>query len=72
MLIAVLVMAAVHFLLPISMIAPALWKLLGIIPLAVGLAVNRIADRAFHKANTSVNPSEQSTESVTEGIFGIT
>jgi len=72
LLIAMLAMVAVHFIFPMVMIIPSPWNLLGIIPLVSGIAANLIADRAFHDANTTVKPFEESTGLVTDGIFKIT
>ena len=52
-------------------IIPPLWNLLGMIPLALGVVVNLIADQAFHKANTTVKPFKESTALITEGAFRI-
>ena len=71
LLIAMLAMVGVHFLLPLAMIVPVPWNLLGIIPIALGIAINLIADKAFHNAKTTVKPFEESTELVTDGIFRI-
>jgi hypothetical protein len=54
-------MLALHFLLPLTRVIPSPWNLLGIIPLAGGIALNIIADNAFRKAETTVKPFEQST-----------
>ena len=70
--VSILVMAALHFLFPISKIIPFPWNLLGAIPFALGLAANLIADRAFKKHKTIVNPFETSTVLITCGIFRIT
>jgi protein-S-isoprenylcysteine O-methyltransferase Ste14 len=64
-------MIAIHFLFPVAIIIPPLWNLLGIIPLALGVVINLVADRAFHKANTTVKPFEESSVLVTEGAFRI-
>jgi len=71
LLIAIVVMVALHFLFPVARIIPPLWNLLGIIPLALGVIINLIADRAFHKVNTTVKPFKESTALITEGVFRI-
>ncbi|HEY72322.1 MAG: hypothetical protein DRJ03_15615 [Chloroflexi bacterium] len=71
LLIAIVVMVALHFSFPVARIIPPLWNLLGIIPLALGVIINLIADQAFHKANTTVKPFKESTTLVTEGVFRI-
>jgi protein-S-isoprenylcysteine O-methyltransferase Ste14 len=72
MLIAMLAILALHFLLPVSLIVPPRWNLLGLIPIALGVALNLVADGAFHKAATTVRPSEESSSLLTTGAFGIT
>jgi protein-S-isoprenylcysteine O-methyltransferase Ste14 len=61
-----------HLLLPGATIVPRPWNLLGIVPLAVGVAFNLIADRAFHAAHTTVRPFEASSALVTSGVFRVT
>jgi protein-S-isoprenylcysteine O-methyltransferase Ste14 len=69
LLIALVVMVALHFVFPAYQIIPTPWKLLGIFPLVLGVAVNVVADGLFHKANTTVKPGEESTVLVTTGPF---
>ena len=71
LLIAIIVMIAIHFLFPVVMIIPLLWNLSGIVPLALGVIINLIADQAFHKANTTVKPFKASTALITEGVFRV-
>ena len=71
LLIAILAVIAIHFLFPVAMIIPPVWNLVGIIPLVLGVVINLVADGAFHKANTTVKPFEESTALVTDGIFKI-
>ena len=72
LLVAIVLMLALHFLLPVYKIVPIPWKILGVIPLACGIALNLIADRAFHRAQTTVKPFEQSTAFITTGVFRTT
>ena len=69
LLIAMIVMIAIHFLFPAALIIPPLWNLLGLIPLIAGVAINLMADQAFHKASTTVKPFEESSVLVTDGVF---
>lgn len=62
-------MAALHILLPLGQIVEAAWRLLGSLPLALGVALNLAADRAFKQADTTVKPGETSTALVTTGVF---
>jgi len=61
------VMVALHFLLPVSKIIPFYWNLLGIIPFLLGLIINLIADNDFKKHETTVKPFKKSTSLVTRG-----
>lgn len=69
--VSILIMVALHFLLPILKIIPFPWNLLGAIPVALGLASSLIADEAFKKHYTTVRPFEQPTTLITSGVFRI-
>jgi len=69
---AILLMLAMHFLLPVASCIPPLWNLLGILPVAVGVAINLAADGAFRNAGTAVKPFEESSVLVTDGVFRVT
>lgn len=71
LLIAIVVMAAFHFVLPMTQIIPGLWRLIGLLPLASGIGLNFTADKALHQANTTVKPFEASTTLITNGVFQI-
>ena len=71
LLIAMLVLFAIHFLFPGKVIIPPLWNLLGIIPLGIGVAINLAADSAFHKTGTTVKPFQESSALLTSGAFRI-
>jgi len=68
---AIVLMIALHFLLPVSKILRFPWNLLGLVPLVVGAILNLIADRDFKRAGTTVKPYEKSTTLVTSGVFRI-
>jgi protein-S-isoprenylcysteine O-methyltransferase Ste14 len=70
-LIALLVMLVFHFAFPGIMLIPLPWNLLGLIPLVLGLALNIIADGAFHRAGTTVKPFQESTTLLTGGAYAI-
>src|SRR5271165_3642927 len=72
LLIAMVAMVILHFLVPVTLIIPAPWNLLGVLPVALGIALNLIADGLFHKANTTVKPGEESAVLVTKGPFYFT
>jgi protein-S-isoprenylcysteine O-methyltransferase Ste14 len=69
LLVAIIVVIALNFLLPIMVVIPTSWVFLGILPLIVGLAINIRADRAFHLAGTAVCPFEASSALVTDGPY---
>ena len=71
LLIAMLLMVALHFVMPIASIIPPLWNLLGLIPLALGVALNLSADRVFHRARTTVKPFDMPATLVNWGVFRI-
>ncbi len=69
LLISILAMVALHFLFPVVTLIPLPWRLLGLIPLALGLALNFSADKAFQRTKTTVKPFEESTVLITDGVF---
>ena len=71
LLVAIVLMLVLHFLLPVYKIIPIPWNILGIVPLACGIALNLVADRAFHQAQTTVKPFEESSALITTGVFRI-
>jgi len=58
-------------LLPVTTIIPLPWNVIGIVPLALGIAINIVADNALHKASTTVKPFEESSALVTSGAYRI-
>jgi len=69
--VAMAIMLALHFLFPLTKIIPWPWSLLGVIPLAWGIALNLFADNAFRQAKTTVKPFEESAALLTSGVFRI-
>lgn len=69
LLVALVVMIALHFIFPLTRIIPLPWNILGFAPLILGIAINIVADNAFKKANTTVKPFEESTALLTNGAF---
>jgi len=69
LLFAILLMLALHFLFPGTILVPMPWNLLGLAPLVGGIVINLMADSAFHKAGTTVKPFQESTALVTDGVF---
>ena len=66
---AVTLMLGIHFLLPITKIVPGFWRLLGILPLGLGLAISYAAEKQFLQAGTTVNPFKESSWLVTDGLY---
>ena len=72
LLVAIVLILVLHFLLPVYKIVPMPWNILGVVPLACGIALNLVADKAFHQAQTTVKPFEESAALITTGVFRIT
>jgi protein-S-isoprenylcysteine O-methyltransferase Ste14 len=68
---ALVVMATLHFALPVYRYWTLPVSLLGVVPLTLGIALNLSADQAFTKHNTTVKPFEQSSALVTGFPFSI-
>ena len=68
-LIAVLLILALHFILPVTQIVPGFWRLLGLLPLGLGLWISFAAEKQFRQAGTTVQPFEESTDLVTNGWY---
>ena len=66
---AFIAMFALHFIAPLAMIVPGYWRLIGLLPLIVGVAVDIIADRAFQRARTTIKPFEESSALVVDGFY---
>ena len=62
-------MVLLQFFFPVYQLVPYPWNASGIIPLALGVILNIVADRAFKKTGTTVKPFEISTTLVTSGAF---
>ncbi len=72
LLIALFLMLILHFALPLHTLVALPWNLSGLLPLALGIAINLIADGAFHQAHTTVKPFRESSALITEGVFAFT
>ena len=68
---AIVLMAVLHFALPVAAVIGYPWNLLGVAPLALGIALNLVADTAFKRHGTTVKPFEESTALITTGVFRI-
>ncbi|MDF7824413.1 isoprenylcysteine carboxylmethyltransferase family protein [Pontiellaceae bacterium B12227] len=67
----IVIMTVLHFLLPLRNPISFPWRLLALAPLAAGIILNLLADRAFRIHGTSVKPFERSSTLVTAGVFRI-
>jgi protein-S-isoprenylcysteine O-methyltransferase Ste14 len=65
----IVLMVALHFLAPAARLIPSPWNFLGVIPLAVGIVINIVADTAFRRAGTTVKPFQASTSLLTTGVY---
>jgi protein-S-isoprenylcysteine O-methyltransferase Ste14 len=71
MLIALIVMLALHFIFPIYKLLPLPWNLIGLIPLVIGIVFNFLADGVLHRAGTTVKPFQESTVLITKSVYSI-
>jgi protein-S-isoprenylcysteine O-methyltransferase Ste14 len=71
LLLGIATMAALHILLPVAQVLVLPWRLLGLLPLLLGLALNVVADRQFKQAKTTVKPFQRSSALVTNGAYRI-
>lgn len=69
LLVAILLVLALHFVIPGPKVIPAGWNLLGILPVVIGVTLNMVADKDFHRANTTVKPFQVSSALLTGGVF---
>jgi len=67
---AIILSVALHFLLPLQQFLSFPWRLVGLVPLVIGIILNLLADQAFKKHTTTVKPFEESNALVTGEVFG--
>jgi len=72
LIVALLAMAALHYLAPVAHFVAPPYSYLGLVPLAGGLVMAMTASNAFRRAGTPVVPFERSTTLVTSGLFRFT
>jgi protein-S-isoprenylcysteine O-methyltransferase Ste14 len=72
LLLAIILLAVVHFLLPGRRILTYPANLAGLLPLAVGVYLNLAADRLLKRHHTTVKPFQESTALLTKGVYGHT
>ena len=71
LLISMVIMVGLRFVIPVMRIIPGPWNVLGIVPVALGVALNIIADNVFWRTGTTVKPFQESTALVTSGVYRI-
>jgi protein-S-isoprenylcysteine O-methyltransferase Ste14 len=69
--IAVVAILACHLVLPLARFIAFPVTLIGLLPIAAGVALNLSADAAFKARGTTVKPFERSSSLVTKGVFGL-
>ena len=62
-------MSGLHFLFPFAQVLLIWGRLIGLLPLVVGISINILADNQFKRANTTVRPFEESDWLVTTGLY---
>jgi protein-S-isoprenylcysteine O-methyltransferase Ste14 len=65
------VMVVLHFVLPVAGVVEFPWRLVGILPVGAGIALNIAADSDFKQRGTSVKPLGKTTTFITTGAFRI-
>jgi protein-S-isoprenylcysteine O-methyltransferase Ste14 len=58
-----------HFLVPLAVLIPLFWRVVGLIPIIAGVALNIAADRLFKRLGTTVKPLQRSSALATDGVF---
>ena len=71
-LMALILMFALHYLMPGMHILPYPWILVGVLPLIAGGVLNLFGLEAFKRHNTAIRPFEEASVLVTDGIFART
>lgn len=66
---ALVLMVALHFLLPLAQIVPAPYRYLGAAPIVAGLLVNLWADGCFKRFQTTIKPFQESSHLVETGPY---
>ena len=68
---AIVLMIVSHFIFPIIYLIIGYWRLLGLLPILIGIYLNLAADKSLRKNNTTVKPGEESEALITDGVFSI-
>src|SRR5258705_1549469 len=72
LLISLIVMAGLHFSLPVARIIEVPWSYLGAALIVIGVVISAAGAGTFRRAGTPVKPFERSTALVTHGIYRFT
>ena len=68
---AIVLTVLLWYLVPVGCLSSLPLRLVGLLPIIAGVAMNLSADRAFKTHQTTVKPFEESTALVTRGAFSI-
>lgn len=71
LLIAILLTVALHLLLPFRELISFPWRLVGLLPLLLGIILNVLADRSLKRHEATVKPFAPSRALVTEGVYRV-
>jgi protein-S-isoprenylcysteine O-methyltransferase Ste14 len=71
LLLACVAMVLLHLLAPLSVVIAMPWRLLGVLPLLLGIVLNLHADGALRRHHTTVKPFAASAVLVTDGVYRI-
>lgn len=66
---AIAIMVALHFVLPIVQLFHGVWRLSGLLPLAIGAWLNASGSRLFDGAGTTIKPFQRPSTLVAHGPF---
>lgn len=68
-LLALMLMAGLHLVIPVRELIGWPWRLLGTVPVLIGGALNVLCSRLFQQRETTVKPFEESTVFIADGPF---
>ena len=72
LLLAMVMMALLHLVLPLRQVVTLPWRLVGVLPLVLGLALNVMADTQLKQYRTTVKPFERPATFVTTSVYRMT
>jgi protein-S-isoprenylcysteine O-methyltransferase Ste14 len=72
LLVALVLILILHFSFPISHVLIGPLKLMGLVPLLLGIVLNLLADRALKQHNTTVKPFQESNALIVDGVYEVT